>query len=197
MRTACSRAMIAAVLLVAGASAYAQSPEVREAEAREATALAAGVKRTNELCGARIAATVDWRALVPTGSITKNQAGRRCASMRRGAAGRSQALQISSFREASCCHGNHADALQLQQQDACRVTSRLPQQRHHGLRASDMQSDAHHASLGHHRPLSAVKRSPARFKHHRREPPRNGWSLCSPTSPAWRVAMPPHSRPPR
>jgi hypothetical protein len=75
MRIGCCRAMIAAVVLVAGGSAYAQSPEVREAEAREETALAAGVKRTNELCGARITVTFDWPALVPTGRLTETKPG--------------------------------------------------------------------------------------------------------------------------
>ncbi len=75
MRSAGCRAVIAAVALVGGASAYAQSPEVREAAAREETALAAGVKRTNELCGARIAATFDWHALVPVGRLAETKPG--------------------------------------------------------------------------------------------------------------------------
>jgi hypothetical protein len=76
MRIACGRTMIAAVVLATtGASGYAQSPEVREAEAREETTLAAGVKRTNELCGSRIAAAFDWRAPVPAGRLTETKPG--------------------------------------------------------------------------------------------------------------------------
>lgn len=75
MRIACRGALIATVVLVAGAGAYAQSPEVGEVKAREETALAAGAKRTNELCDSRIAATFDWRALVPAGRLTQTKPG--------------------------------------------------------------------------------------------------------------------------
>jgi len=66
---------MAVIMVVAGASAHTQSPQVREAQAREETALAAGVTRTNELCGSQIAAAFDWRALVPAGRLMETKPG--------------------------------------------------------------------------------------------------------------------------